>query len=69
MEQTQVVANLVGEGSVQGSAGFQRAFRADDVVEQGDPVAHIAGGTGVGKALDAATGIVAVDFGTTNTLR
>ena len=62
VEEAQVVAHLVGEGSVEGSAGLQRAFCADDVVEEGDPVAHIAGGSGVGKALDATTGIVAVDF-------
>ena len=52
-----MVADLMGEGAVEGALGF-RTLGADDVVEEGDPVTHIAGGSGVGKALDATTGMV-----------
>ena len=57
-----MVADFVGEGAVEGSAGLQGACGPDDVVQQGDPVSGVARWAGVREPLHSRTAVVAVDF-------
>ena len=62
VEQTEVVAHLVGDGAVQITSRLEFSYKAKSVVKKHDAISGIPCWPEVGKPLGAASSVVAVDF-------